>query len=113
MQLVPETAAELGADPHVPEQNVEAGTHYLRQLLARYRRHHDYLVRAIAGHHMLPIAKVRTPDLASILYVAEALCTTFLPGGGNSGTEPNASSSSGSSAEPTFLSILSSVAVCM
>src|SRR5438477_4641894 len=34
MQLMPETAHEYGAqDPTVPEQNVDAGTHYLSWLL--------------------------------------------------------------------------------
>lgn len=33
MQLMPATAAELGADPHDPEQNVDAGARHLRDLL--------------------------------------------------------------------------------
>jgi soluble lytic murein transglycosylase-like protein len=36
MQLMPSTARELGADPTVPEQNVDAGTRYLRDLLVKY-----------------------------------------------------------------------------
>jgi soluble lytic murein transglycosylase-like protein len=36
MQLMPQTAAELGADPHDPAQNVDAGTRYLRDLLEKY-----------------------------------------------------------------------------
>lgn len=36
MQLMPETAARLGADPHNLEQNITAGTQLLRQLLLRY-----------------------------------------------------------------------------
>jgi len=36
MQLMPETARELGADPRDPLQNVDAGARYLRQLLAQY-----------------------------------------------------------------------------
>jgi soluble lytic murein transglycosylase-like protein len=36
MQLMPGTARDLGADPHDPAQNVDAGVHYLRDLLARY-----------------------------------------------------------------------------
>lgn len=37
MQLMPETAQTLGVDdPFVPEQNVEAGARYLKQLLDRY-----------------------------------------------------------------------------
>ena len=38
MQLMPETAAEMGAkDSFDPAQNIMAGTRYLRQLLDRYR----------------------------------------------------------------------------
>jgi soluble lytic murein transglycosylase-like protein len=36
MQLMPGTARELGADPRIPEQNVDAGTRYLRDLLLKY-----------------------------------------------------------------------------
>ena len=39
MQLMPATARELGADPNVPEQNVDAGTRYLRDLLLKYDNH--------------------------------------------------------------------------
>jgi soluble lytic murein transglycosylase-like protein len=36
MQLMPATAAQYGADPMDPAQNVEAGTAYLRDLLLKY-----------------------------------------------------------------------------
>jgi len=36
MQLMPSTARAYGADPADPEQNVEAGTKYLRDLLLKY-----------------------------------------------------------------------------
>jgi hypothetical protein len=36
MQLMPSTAREFGADPKVVEQNVDAGTRYLRDLLLKY-----------------------------------------------------------------------------
>ncbi len=39
MQLMPSTARELGADPKVVEQNVDAGTRYLRDLLVKYDNH--------------------------------------------------------------------------
>ncbi len=39
MQLMPSTAHQMGADPTVPEQNVDAGTRYLRDLLVKYDNH--------------------------------------------------------------------------
>lgn len=36
MQLRPETAAELGYDPHNPETNARGGAAYLRQMLAMF-----------------------------------------------------------------------------
>ena len=36
MQLMPETARALGADPRDPEQNIDAGTRLLRELLIKY-----------------------------------------------------------------------------
>lgn len=38
MQLMPATAREFGADPAIPEQNVEAGTRYIHRLMEKYRR---------------------------------------------------------------------------
>jgi soluble lytic murein transglycosylase-like protein len=39
MQLMPATARALGADPKITEQNVDAGTRYLRDLLLKYDNH--------------------------------------------------------------------------
>ena len=36
MQLMPATAQALGADPRDPEQNIDAGTRLLRELLLKY-----------------------------------------------------------------------------
>jgi soluble lytic murein transglycosylase-like protein len=36
MQLMPATAEALGADPRDPEQNIDAGTRLLRELLLKY-----------------------------------------------------------------------------
>lgn len=54
MQLMPGTAAALNADPHDPEQNVEAGTRLLRELLMQYQDHPDQLRRALAAYNAGP-----------------------------------------------------------
>src|SRR6266576_1095458 len=38
MQVMPETASEMGLDASVPAQNVEAGTKYLASLVKRYQK---------------------------------------------------------------------------
>jgi soluble lytic murein transglycosylase-like protein len=54
MQLMPATAQKYGADPNIPEQNVDAGTQYLSALLKRYSKHRDGLRRAIAAYNAGP-----------------------------------------------------------
>jgi soluble lytic murein transglycosylase-like protein len=54
MQLMPRTAEEYGADPMIPEQNVDAGTRYLRVLMDRYSRHRNSLQRVIAAYNAGP-----------------------------------------------------------
>ena len=54
MQLMPDTARQFGVDPAVPEQNVEAGTHYLRKLMDRYRKCRHSLERVIAAYNAGP-----------------------------------------------------------
>ena len=57
MQLMPETAHEFGAaDPAIPEQNVDAGTRYLRCLIERYRSSRNPLTRVIAAYNAGPAA---------------------------------------------------------
>lgn len=56
MQLMPGTARELGADPKIPEQNVDAGTKYLRDLLIKYEGHEDQVARAVAAYNAGPAA---------------------------------------------------------
>jgi soluble lytic murein transglycosylase-like protein len=59
MQLMPATAKELNADPTIPEQNVEAGAHYLSLLMARYESKRDQMKRAIAAYNAGPGAVAR------------------------------------------------------
>ncbi len=54
MQLMPATAKQLGADPTDPEQNVDAGTRYLKGLLARYEDKDDQVARAVAAYNAGP-----------------------------------------------------------
>ena len=53
MQLMPGTAAALGADPNDPVQNVDAGARYLRDLLVKYD---GYLWHALAAYNAGPAA---------------------------------------------------------
>ena len=54
MQLMPATAQEYGADPKVPEQNIEAGARYLRTLMTRYKKKRDPLTHVIAAYNAGP-----------------------------------------------------------
>jgi soluble lytic murein transglycosylase-like protein len=51
MQLMPATAAALGADPQDPAQNADAGARLLRDLLIRYQEHPDQVRRALAAYN--------------------------------------------------------------
>lgn len=54
MQLMPATAASLHANPHDAEENVEAGTRYLRDLLVQYKDYPDQVRRALAAYNAGP-----------------------------------------------------------
>ncbi len=47
---------QYGADPSIPEQNIDAGTRYLRVLMDKYRRHRNSLTRVIAAYNAGPRA---------------------------------------------------------
>jgi Transglycosylase SLT domain len=56
MQLMPATAQQYDADPTIPEQNIDAGTHYLRVLMDRYQNRNGRcsLPRVIAAYNAGP-----------------------------------------------------------
>ena len=74
MQLMPGTAAALHADPSDPEQNIEAGTRYLRDLLLKYD---GDSVKALAAYNAGPGAVDRykgvPPYRETITYVDRVL----------------------------------------
>src|SRR5579871_1035028 len=78
MQLMPTTAQQFGADPTNPEQNLDAGAHYLRVLMDRYyRKSRDWLRRVIAAYNAGPGAVDRyrgvPPYHETQVYVARVL----------------------------------------
>lgn len=56
MQLMPQTAAELNADPYDHAQNAEAGARYLRDLLLKYESDPHQVSKAIAAYNAGPSA---------------------------------------------------------
>lgn len=54
MQLMPATAREYGANPSIPEENIDAGTRYLRALMDKYKRYRNSLLRVIAAYNAGP-----------------------------------------------------------
>jgi soluble lytic murein transglycosylase-like protein len=56
MQLMPATARDLGVDPRNPGDNADAGTRYLRDLLARYEDQPNQVELALAAYNAGPAA---------------------------------------------------------
>ena len=56
MQLMPATAAELGVDPSVPEENVRGGADYLRRLVTMFGNNVEL---AIAAYNAGPSAVLK------------------------------------------------------
>ncbi len=77
MQLMPDTARALGADPHDARQNVEAGTRYLVDLLRKYADDDFQLRKALAAYNAGPAAVDRhngvPPYRETIEYVEKVI----------------------------------------
>ena len=77
MQLMPNTAAELNANPFDPAQNAEAGARYLRELLLKYESDPHQVLKAIAAYNAGPAAvdkyKGIPPYAETIEYVRRVL----------------------------------------
>jgi soluble lytic murein transglycosylase-like protein len=74
MQLLPETARQLGVDPKVSRQNIAGGAAYVRALLQRY---HGDLIKTLAAYNAGPKAVDRyggvPPFKETQAYVAAVL----------------------------------------
>jgi len=54
MQVMPQTAKDMGLDASKPVENLEAGTRYLKWLLERYSKSKNGLPKAIAAYNAGP-----------------------------------------------------------
>jgi soluble lytic murein transglycosylase-like protein len=59
MQLMPETARQLGIDPSNPRENAAGGAQYLLELLAKYEHDPNQVILALAAYNAGPGAVER------------------------------------------------------
>lgn len=59
MQLMPQTAKQLGVDVNDPAGNAQGGAEYLRELLAKYENDPDQVLLALAAYNAGPAAVER------------------------------------------------------
>ena len=73
MQLMPDVAQQLKADPFDPLQNVQAGSRYLKQLMTRYK---GDLKLALAAYNAGPQtvdAQNKVPDIPETTAYVDAI----------------------------------------
>jgi soluble lytic murein transglycosylase-like protein len=69
LQLMPSTAASLGADPSQAKQNVLAGARYLKLLLKRYGTNYSALAAYNAGPTAVDDSGGTAPSVETLSYV--------------------------------------------
>ena len=83
MQLMPETARALAANPHDPVQNIEAGARLLRALLIQYD---GDVVKALSAYNAGAGAVARyrgMPPFAETQRYVEKVIRAYLRNGGH------------------------------
>ncbi|HLX44984.1 MAG TPA: lytic transglycosylase domain-containing protein [Bryobacteraceae bacterium] len=83
MQLMPATARSLAADPNDPEQNIDAGTRLLRELLIKYD---GDVAKALAAYNAGPAAVDRyqgIPPFAETQSYVDKVIQNYKQAGGH------------------------------